>query len=124
MRFFGRCRIPAWIALLALAVQLGLSFGHVHAAGEDEYRAHGLALGACRASAEHPCPRSPAHHHDSCAICWAMMIAGSLVHPAPPALPVLYASSDTNQPDGGLLPAPAKVAVNFQARGPPPLRSA
>src|SRR5688500_3726117 len=42
--FRGQRRLGAWLALVALALQLGLSFGHIHV--EAPARAPGLAAAA------------------------------------------------------------------------------
>lgn len=118
MRHLRRSSSLGYLALVALAAQLVVSFGHIHAPRTPDAN---LAL-ACRTffapAAGENCPplKSP---RDDCAVCWTVALAGALVLPDPPAL---------------VLPAPeiesrlahhrsAHVAVlrtaAFDARGPP-----
>jgi hypothetical protein len=103
------------LALFALALQLGLSFGHVHAG-------YFAPDGAQTASAPTNTPDSDHDHNaagDICAICATVAMAGSLVDATPPVLPVptsfhaarhaLLAQSDA--------PDPQRAA--FQSRAPP-----
>lgn len=71
-------------ALLALALQLGLSFGHIH------HDTAVTAVATAAASTDTPAPESdPGHddHRDTCAICLAATLAGSALTAAPPDLP-------------------------------------
>lgn len=73
------------LALFALAVQFGLSFGHVHA-----HEAPAAAVSQS-ASADAPAPDSD-HDRDAgkdiCAICVTVAMANALVDAAPPLLPL------------------------------------
>jgi len=110
-------RWGARLALIALALQFALSFGHFH----------GLKLAptaiAQAASAIGPAqPDSDPHSDDAadlCAICAVMAMAGTALDAAPPTLPqpaahpFAYRLADT----GVAAPVPAPGA--FQPRGPP-----
>lgn len=71
------------LALFALALQLGLSFGHTHA---------GVALAGVSALAGQPQASTPDTDHDQdvhrdlCAICATMAMAKTLVAAVPPSL--------------------------------------
>jgi hypothetical protein len=117
-------KFESWCALFALAVQLTVSFGHVHSSDL------GLKSGAPRISAssnESPIAgnigRAPSEQDvpdvDYCAICAVINLAGSVAPPVPPAVPapvfitriVTWTSADTP-----LLARPQRYA---QARAPP-----
>lgn len=107
------------LALIALCVQLAVSFGHVHFdADHDVVGASGQYLGA---DPDH-CPL-PAHDEDEhdCPICQAMSLAGSAVVPLSPeiALPVLFEVKP--EPLRLVQIAVSETARNFQARAPPRL---
>jgi hypothetical protein len=112
--FRSNIRHGAWLALLALAVQLVLSFGHFH----------GVVAQAAPSiqSAEQ---QLPASNHDSdqpsdsCAICAVVALAKTMLVETPPvllppqAVALLYAGADA-----------ASVHLNsasaaFQPRAPP-----
>lgn len=108
----------SWAALFAMAIQLVLSFGHVHL---EDIKGQSAAIAT---SAEGP-PSAPADDdhgapgHDFCAICASLSLTSSSVLPTvelPPS-PVDHPhkwSADVR---------PARVSLGiylpFQARGPP-----
>jgi hypothetical protein len=104
------------LALFALAVQFGLSFGHFHA---DQ------ALASHAAVSEHASVSTPDTGHDQdnpndfCAICATVAMANTLVDAAPPVLPALANTSIAEiLPD--LTPRTADSRrVAFQSRAPP-----
>jgi len=86
-------RLGAWLALLALALQLGLSIGHVHKVGLDWARTAGLSSAKPnigpkdgRSPAENPAV--PAEH--PCPICFCLAVSGTFILAV--ALPVILAS--------------------------------
>ena len=112
-------RFGSSLALLALAFQLTLSFGHIHA--EDFAPA---ARSQATVNADHDAgnPAEPDHHglgHNDCAICATIALLATLVISPPPALTLPATLSfafldvaDTRQQIG----APTRL---FQARAPP-----
>jgi hypothetical protein len=118
-------RFGAWCALFALAVQLALSFGHVHVRGAGGTPAL-LALWATPAPATAPDaaakPAKPAKSqiaHDQCAICTSIQLAGSLIAASAPFLSL---PADPGRPWLGFDIARALAASphhSFQARAPP-----
>jgi hypothetical protein len=121
------------LALLALAVQLVLSFGHfhgvaaqagpaIHSAAASSGLSHGLAASdAVSASGQQ---RAPAGHdsdqpNDGCAICAVMAMAGTVLFATPPllALPQAVAFSYEITETGFVHLGSARAA--FQPRGPP-----
>jgi Protein of unknown function (DUF2946) len=113
----GNNIISGLIAIVALVVQLALSFGHVHADADFEL----LATGAhCEASAGQPC-QSPGHHEDEddCAICDVMSLAASTVLPTPAYLakPVLRTAKSERLQFVQI--AVISISKSFEARAPP-----
>ncbi|MGL4264393.1 MAG: DUF2946 family protein [Afipia sp.] len=79
----SRAKRLSLLALFALALQLGLSFGHCH---------HDVAVAGIAASQSQASVPDTDHdqdtHRDLCAICATMAMANTLVAAAPPSLPV------------------------------------
>lgn len=124
MKWFRQnIRTGSRLALLALALQFVLSFGHFHVvqaaqAQTELSHAHGLAAGAAT-------EQQPGGHHDEhpsnepCATCTAASMANQMVFATPAALPL---------PDAVDLPCLAPAAEftrraspwpAFQSRAPP-----
>jgi hypothetical protein len=113
----ARRRLTGWLALFALALQLGLSFGHSHA--EDAAPAVAGAASVQTGGAP-AAPEAPADtDHADCTICTVLHLAGALLAPAPPAL-VLPAIFDLARLDATAPQAlPTTAAASFHARAPP-----
>jgi len=105
-------RWTATLALLALALQFVLAFGHVHALPNVD-AAHSFV-----ASTSAPGGDLPQHPADDCAICAVIHLAGTLALPSVAALIPPHAAhiiwDDRASPQHVAAPAAA-----FQARGPP-----
>jgi hypothetical protein len=119
----SKLRSAAHLALFALALQLVLSFGHVHV---DKSRlASASAATAATAIAKGDLarkPGTPGQHNpadDFCAICASIALAGSLVVPATPALdlPPTIERVWVRQADARQALGPPRLS--FQARAPP-----
>lgn len=108
-------RLTAGLALFALALQLVVSFAHVH--GEDFAGLH-------RSGVTHAAPTDdPAGGHSdpdhlTCDICATAHLARALVMPAPPAL-VLPSFSIATQAIASLQAQSGSTSSAFHARGPP-----
>jgi len=110
----------AWLALMALVINLGLSFGHVHpieAKGSDR----GLIslLAAAKSTDRQTQGDSDKGQPDFCLICMAASAMASPLASAPPALPVEFAVVTI---DGGIEPVLAVAeppAAAFRSRAPP-----
>src|SRR5215831_98808 len=86
-------RLGAWLALLALALQLGLSIGHVHKASLDWGHTAGLSSAKPSIGPEDgrsPAGKPPAPAEDQCPICFGLAVSGTFILAV--ALPVVLAS--------------------------------
>lgn len=115
MRCLRRRRPPAVLALIALALQLVLSLGHVHVDDDCTVSVHGShALSGDTKTAAH-------HDPHTCSICLTLAILATTVEPAPPALPLPRllppARIDETAPERAI----RRIALGFAARAPPSL---
>jgi Protein of unknown function (DUF2946) len=123
----------SWLALLALTINLALSFGHVHAiaksAGSDRIAlaASGVSHVGTPAAGQAPSQvpgQVPGHDNDGqaddlCPICMASHAIGNAVASTPPALPVRFAAAQVVL-ERAALPARAELRrAAFQSRAPP-----
>lgn len=123
MRWFrDHIRRSAWLALVALAINLGLSFGHVHAV---DARGFGHQPASQIAAIGLPDGGQVPPHHDGdqvdllCPIC---MAAGAIAHAlasTPPEVPLALACASIDLPieAGSIIPQPPRAA--YHSRGPP-----
>ncbi len=132
--FRSRAKHGARLALLALAVQLVLSFGHFHgdaaqaapaikarAALSATDRSEAAVQPAAQSAQPRPAGDRPAGQHpqDICAICAVMAMAGSAMFAEPPLLMLpqafhfLYLTTDAE------FSHLATRHVDFQPRAPP-----
>jgi hypothetical protein len=117
MAFAGaRRRLSAWPALVALAIQLAASFGHMHR--EDFVHGRpGLTIVTQGAGAGAPIDGDD--DHLTCDICATVHLAGTLLLPAPPAI-ALPADITIGRLTAGEQAATLRIpAPPFHARGPP-----
>jgi hypothetical protein len=112
-----RRRLTGWLALFALALQLGLAFGHSHA---EDLTPAVTGAAPVQTAGSPAAPDAPADtDHADCAICAVLHLASALLGPAPPALalPVTFTLA---RPDAAAPQAlPATAAASFHARAPP-----
>ena len=120
MRWFrDNVRRGSWLALFAIAINLALSFGHVHVAGHASDRGLiAVALGAT----DHG--KAPGHSDDPqadylCPICIASSAIANAMGSAPPAIPLQFIATRVDRP---IVPVRLVVSLPrapFQSRGPP-----
>jgi hypothetical protein len=110
-------RWGSYAALLALGLQLVLSFGHLHL---DDLSI-GLPGATQAANSGHPgkLPGSVPDADEFCAICAVISMSGSLVIPQPPALVFAAAHHDAFFLDLAAVLVPNDGRGRFQARAPP-----
>jgi hypothetical protein len=104
------------LALVALAIQFGLSFGHFH----------GIMAQAAPAISAAAQPQQPASDHDSdrqssdgCAICAVMAMANTVTFATPPLLSLPQAAEFQYLTTGAQSVQLHAVRVAFQPRAPP-----
>jgi hypothetical protein len=129
--FRNNLRQGSWLALLALTINLALSFGHVHAIGgkaigdkaaasdQIAQAAPGLSKAGAPAQGQNKGQDNDGHPDDLCPICMAAHAIGSAVAPTPPALPVRFAAA-TVVVERAAMPTRAELKrAAFQSRAPP-----
>jgi hypothetical protein len=120
MRWFrDNVRHGSWLALLALAINLGLSFGHFHAA-DGKHTGTGSLIGAASSDAD----RTHGHPGDTqgdclCPICTAISAMTNALTSEPPMLKVEFAGLSLDRPTESLLAFVERSTAAFQSRGPP-----
>src|SRR5262245_34667000 len=117
MRWFRRhIGLGSRLALFALAVQLVLSFAHVHAADLGQAQAAAAMLPA--GSGDTP-QKSDGPVDPGCAICGLIQLAATATPSAAPALPLLLASAQVRLEAAEQLVLAASAQSPFRARAPP-----
>jgi hypothetical protein len=114
-----RQRFGSYLALAGLALQLVLSFGHIHLDGISGDRPT-LVVGT---NASLPL-QSPAQHpandaDDYCPICATIHLAGTLFLPEPPQLPLTFVSQPIEHFNHIAVVFVASQRAPFQSRAPP-----
>jgi hypothetical protein len=122
MRWFRANRILGGrLALLALAVQFVVAFGHIHHDDIYGFTRTAAAIAAAVPDGGQPLPgdQPTKHGDDYCAICASMSLLGNSFLAAAPALPLPLVSQAIEQFDGvaAIFIAPRRAA--FQSRAPP-----
>lgn len=137
--FRSNIRLGSRLALLALAIQFLLSFGHFH--GDSASAASASRSGLHRAVAVAPSGASErvshgnvivpvrtktppshvplGHSNDGCAICVVMALANAMVDAAPPRLPTPCATAFSYGIVAVGFARPNSALVVFQPRAPP-----
>jgi hypothetical protein len=114
-------RVGRWVALFALALQLTLSFGHVHLDNTAPSPASVASVLPSQA-ASGDAPSDPDRHsagHDFCAICATISLASTLLLPEPSGLMLPTAGPHRWLQDLEIARPLPEPHLSFQARGPP-----
>jgi hypothetical protein len=113
------------LALFALAIQLVVSFGHLHLDRKAPLTAPSIALVDKPAVADAGAPSEPAGDetpalgHDFCAICALMHLAGTALAVEPPALPLPIVFDEAQPPLVSEFGSSPPDRRPFAARAPP-----
>lgn len=114
-------RHGSWLALIALAINVALSFGHIHAIeGHRAAPGHSLlATVAAPYGSETPGHRNGGHADYLCPICMAASAIANALASTPPALPFHLSDIilDRAFETVGIFVKPPPAA--FRSRGPP-----
>jgi hypothetical protein len=122
MRWFrSRAKVTSWLALFALAAQLAVSFGHVHAERPALPTAAAALQAGSPVSGDVPAvPGTPDRLADDfCAICALIHLAGTLIAGAAPSLPAPATFSQTRFQLIVAIALTAPPHASFRARAPP-----
>ena len=113
-----RLRLGSYIALFALAVQLVLTFGHVHVDGVGRHSSTRIEASAGAAA---PADRGgPKVADDFCAVCALIHLASTLVPAEVAALPLSVVFGQLRRSELALhFALPASPPASFAARAPP-----
>jgi hypothetical protein len=120
MRWFrDNVRHGSWLALVAIAINLALAFGHVHVAGRVSDR--GL-IAAALGVVDHG--KLPGHPDgplgdDLCPICLASSAMANAMASAPPAISLQLSVTIVDRPIAPVRLAISQPRAPFQSRGPP-----
>jgi hypothetical protein len=105
------------LAFFSLALQLVLSFGHIHA--EDFVVPAASIASHAPTHTHHGVPSPASDTHDTCAICLFIQLASTTVQPTAPTLE-LPTQSDWVVPEEPIVSSlSAAVHFPFKARAPP-----
>ena len=121
MRWFRRnIRFGSWCALFALAIQLVLSFGHLHFASSAAAAALASAAAAPLTGAPDnpPAPSKHSRVADYCTICASIHLAG-LLTAEPPSVSTLVPSCQGRLTVRIETPSSSYSGLPFNARAPP-----
>jgi hypothetical protein len=117
--FRTNVRFGSRLALLALALQLLVSFSHVHLGDLSIVSAPSDSI-ALPDQPDDVFPKPPQQSHDPlCAICVLIQLASSSVHAVAPALDLPHWLEWAQPKTLIALPHPALVRLSFSARAPP-----
>jgi Protein of unknown function (DUF2946) len=115
---FGR-----WAALFALALQMAVSFGHVHLddlglrLAQSEPCASAVTTQASPRPADHE--HGPVPHDDYCPICASIALVATAIAALPPKLILPAAVRYVWPSHRAVLASRPKLTLPFQARAPP-----
>jgi hypothetical protein len=113
-------RLSGWLALFALALQLALSFGHIHA--EDFAASVAGIIETAHSGEGAAAPDDGDRHrlgHADCAICAVIHLAATLLLPPPPQVLLPAAETFASFAAIELHDPPRTSRQPFQARAPP-----
>jgi hypothetical protein len=120
--FRSRLKLGSWLALTALAIQLALSFAHVHLDGNAPFGAGAKALAAVQITTDSDAAGgagAPALADEFCAICALIHLAGTAQTAAAPALDAPVAYRRISIELVAELGSSPPVHAPFSARAPP-----
>jgi hypothetical protein len=116
-------RQGSWVALIALAINLALSFGHVHAidAAGHEHHSDGLiAANIGLSEADHGQAQPDNDHGDHlCPICVATAAIANAFAPTPPVVQIEFTAATIDHAIESTLAVVEPRRAAFRSRGPP-----
>ena len=115
-----RSKKGTWLALTALALQLVLSFAHVHFAGAFSPHCGAVISGTTIETYKLPIPESADTGDEYCALCASIHLVASTVEPQAPQLAAFFAFRTIEHVEHVAITILAPRRTPFQARAPPP----
>jgi hypothetical protein len=115
---FGQ-KIGIWLALAALALQLAVSFAHVHVVGVRLARYGTAVTSAAVEKDRFPAPEPGGAGDDYCAICASIQLAANSLVPQTPQLPSIFVFRTIDHACRVARACLAAGQTAFQARAPP-----
>ena len=113
-------RHGAVLALIALALQIAVAFGHVHLpALAQNLHATSVQRAALANTKSHAPAQIPADSDDYCAICASIFLASSAFTPAPPQLLVPANFQRVEHCFNAACPHAESLRLAFRSRAPP-----
>jgi hypothetical protein len=113
-------RHGAALALIALALQIVVAFGHVHLhALTQSPHATSAQRAVLADNKSHTPAQIPANNDDYCAICASIFLASSAFAPAPPQLLVPANFQRVEHPLKSAQPLGDSLRLAFRSRAPP-----
>ena len=113
-------RHGAVLALIALALQIAVAFGHVHLpALAQNLHATSVQRAALANTKSHAPAQIPADSDDYCAICASIFLASSVFAPAPPQLLVPANFERIEHSLKSARPLSDSLRLAFRSRAPP-----
>jgi hypothetical protein len=108
------------LALIALALQIALTFGHVHLRGlaSDSHAAIAQHVRLAHTPQQTPA-QIPADNDDYCAICASIFLASSAFAPAPPQVLAPANFQWVEQGSNAARPLAESLRLAFRSRAPP-----
>jgi hypothetical protein len=122
MRWFrDHIRHGSWLALVAVAINFALAFGHIHVSDGTGSERAGSLVATIAAVHGDQTQHHPADNQADylCPICMAAAAMGTALAPTPPALPVEFADAAVDHTIKHILAVPRAPRAAFQSRGPP-----
>jgi hypothetical protein len=121
MRWFrDNIRHGSWLALIALAVNIALSFGHIHAiAGQNAPRGR---IMAALASSDHRSTQGDSDHSQADYLCPICIAAGAMANALAAAPPIVSLQLTETAVDRTVVPVRIVLEqprAAFRSRGPP-----
>ena len=116
LRYGGR--FASWLALIALAIQLAVSFGHVHLDGISRIDT-AAAAGRSAHTAQSLPPQQQGDKDDYCAICASIALLSGSVTAMPPQLALPVVSGVVEHADSVTIDAIVLRRASYQSRAPP-----
>jgi hypothetical protein len=116
LRSFTR-QCGAYLALVALALQLALSFGHLHA---RDISASGISLAKTHTASSWQSPSKLADDEDLCPVCFSGFLLSTSFVPDAPQPPVSFAFESIDHLFADTIALVAAIRrAPFQPRAPP-----